>query len=305
MITGLPSHTARHSGLPGFSATPWAMMPGLPSRPMMRWETSPAPFDVPPDSTSMSLVCERLAHRGFELRFVVGDGAEKMGLAAILRDRRGDDRAVGVVDRGRAQRLAGLHQFVAGGDDGDARPARDGDLRDAAGRQHADLARADDGAGAQQRLAAGDIGAGIGDELSGRSGAADLDRARPRRLGVLDHDDGVCAARHRTAGRDRRGRARQDRPRRRDAAGDHLVVQHHAHRRRLAGRSEIGRTHRKAIDIGAVERRHVDRRHHVFGERAAERIGERALLAGTARGNNAASKRASASSRDRMVRNWS
>ena len=60
MITGLPSHTARHSGLPGFSATPWAMMPGLPSRPMMRWDTSPAPFDVPPDSTSMSLVSSAL-----------------------------------------------------------------------------------------------------------------------------------------------------------------------------------------------------------------------------------------------------
>ena len=121
---------------------------------------------------------QRLAHRGFELRFVVGDGAEKMRLAAVLRDRRRDDRAVGVVDRGRAQRLAGLHQFVAGGDDGDARPARDGNLRDAAGRQHADLARADDGAGAQQRLAAGDIGTGIGHELTGGSGAADFDRAR-------------------------------------------------------------------------------------------------------------------------------
>ena len=56
IITGLPSHTARHSGLPGFSATPWAMMPGLPSRPMMRCDTSPAPFEVPPESTSMSLV---------------------------------------------------------------------------------------------------------------------------------------------------------------------------------------------------------------------------------------------------------
>ena len=67
ITTGLPSQTARHSGLPGFSATPCAMMPGLPSRPMMRCDTSPAPFDVPPDSTSMSLVASALAHRGFEL----------------------------------------------------------------------------------------------------------------------------------------------------------------------------------------------------------------------------------------------
>ena len=60
MMTGLPSQTARHSGLPGFSATPCAMMPGLPSRAMMRWETSPAPFEVPPDSTSMSLSASAL-----------------------------------------------------------------------------------------------------------------------------------------------------------------------------------------------------------------------------------------------------
>ena len=47
----------------------------------------------------------------------------------------------------------------------------------------------------------------------------------------------------------------------------------------FAGRSEIGGTHRKAIDIGAIERRHVDRRHDVFGQRAAERIGERPRFA--------------------------
>ena len=52
--TGLPSATARHSGLPGFSATPCTRMPGLPSCETMRCERSPAPFDVPPDSTTMS-----------------------------------------------------------------------------------------------------------------------------------------------------------------------------------------------------------------------------------------------------------
>ncbi len=120
-----------------------------------------------------------------------------------------DDRAIGVVDRGRAQRLARLHQLVAGGDHGDARPARDGNLRDPAGRAHADLARADHGAGAQQRLAARDVGTGIGHELPGRGGAADLDRATADRLGMLDHDDGVGAARQRAAGRNRRRGSRQ------------------------------------------------------------------------------------------------
>ena len=60
MITGLPSQTARHSGLPGFSATPWAMIPGLPSRATMRWDKSPAPLEVPPESTSMSLTASAL-----------------------------------------------------------------------------------------------------------------------------------------------------------------------------------------------------------------------------------------------------
>ena len=118
----------------------------------------------------------------------------------------------------------------------------------------------------------------MGYELSRRGGAADLDRARPRRLGMLDHDDSVGAARHRTAGRDRSGGARQHRPYRRGAAGDDFVVQHDAHRRRLAGGGQIGGAHRKAVDIGAVEWRHVDRRHDILRQRAAERIRKRPLL---------------------------
>ena len=153
------------------------MMPGLPSRADDAMGDVARAFGRAARQHQHVAGRQRLAHRGFELRLVIGDGAEKCASPPFSADRRRDDRAVGVVDRGRAQRLAGLHQFIAGGDDGDARPARDAHLRDAAGRQHADLARADDGASAQQRLAAGDIGTGIGDELSGRSGAADVDRA--------------------------------------------------------------------------------------------------------------------------------
>ena len=145
---------------------------------------------------------ERITHRSFELVFVVGNGAEKHRFAAIFVHRRCDDRTIGVIDCGRRQRLTGLHQFVAGRDHRNARPAGDGDVRDAAGRQHADLARADDGAGAQQRLAAGDIGTGIGHELPWGSGAADFDRRMSRRLRVLNHDDSIRPARHWTAGRD-------------------------------------------------------------------------------------------------------
>ena len=84
-----------------------------------------------------------------------------------------------------------------------------------------------------------------------------------------------------------------------------LAIQPEANRCAFAGRREIRRAHRKAVDIGTVERRHVDRRSDVFGERRTERIGKLALSLGIARGNSAASKRASASSRDRILRNCS
>jgi hypothetical protein len=42
---------------------------------------------------------------------------------------------------------------------------------------------------------------------------------------------------------------------------------------------EIGRAHRKAVDIGAVEGRHVDRRDDIFAERRAERVRELARFA--------------------------
>ena len=69
---------------------------------------------------------KRVAHRGFKRGFIVGDRTEETRLAAIFRDRGGDDRTVGVVDRSRPQRHAGLHQFVAGREEsqraGGARP---------------------------------------------------------------------------------------------------------------------------------------------------------------------------------------
>ncbi|MEY9923187.1 hypothetical protein ABIF99_009502 [Bradyrhizobium japonicum] len=140
-------------------------------------------------------VRQRAAHGGFEFCLIVGNGAEEHRLAAVLVDRGGDDGAVGVVDRSRRERLAGLNQFVTGGDHGNTRLARDSHLGNAASRQHAYLARADHRAGAQQRLAARDVGACVGHELSGRNGSPDVDRIGPGGLGMLDHDDGVGAAR--------------------------------------------------------------------------------------------------------------
>ena len=87
----------------------------------------------------------------------IGKSAERDRLAARFDDRGGENRAVAVVDAGRLERLARLDQFVARRQHGNAGAADDADLRKAAGCEHADLARADARAFAQQRFAARDV----------------------------------------------------------------------------------------------------------------------------------------------------
>ena len=67
------------------------------------------------------------------------------------------------------------------------------------------------------------------------------------------------------------------------AAGEHLGVERQAARRGIGCADRVGGAQRKAVHIGAVERRHVDRRRHVVREHAAERIGERNGLGGKRR----------------------
>ena len=52
-------------------------------------------------------------------------------------------------------------------------------------------------------------------------------------------------------------------------SGDDFVVEHNANRRGFTGRRKVGGAHRKTIDVGAVERRHVDRGHDVFRQSEA------------------------------------
>ncbi len=59
------------------------------------------------------------------------------------------------------------------------------------------------------------------------------------------------------------------------AAGDHLGVEVEPAWRALGSAGRIGSAHRKAVDAGAVERRHVGRRRKVRGKHAVERVGER------------------------------
>ena len=62
------------------------------------------------------------------------------------------------------------------------------------------------------------------------------------------------------------------------AAGDHLGVERDLLRRAVGGAGGVGGAQRKAVDIGAVERRHVDRRGEIVRQHAAERSRERDAL---------------------------
>ena len=94
-------------------------------------------------------------------------------------------------------------------------------------------------------------------------------------FGLLDHHHGVGAARDDAAGGDRGRGAGPHFHRRRDAAGDHFGIERKALRRAVAGAGRIGGAHGKAVDIGAIERRRVDRRDHVGGKHAGKRRAER------------------------------
>jgi hypothetical protein len=67
------------------------------------------------------------------------------------------------------------------------------------------------------------------------------------------------------------------------AAGDHLGVECELLRRAVRRAGGIGRAQREAVDVGAIKRRHVDRRGKVARQHAAERCGERHALAGQGR----------------------
>jgi hypothetical protein len=92
---------------------------------------------------------------------------------------------------------------------------------------------------------------------------------------MLDHHHRVGAARDDAAGRDRRRRAGRHLERRLNPAGDHFGIEREAARRAVAGAGGIGGTHGETVDIGAVERRRIDRRDDIGCEHAGERRGER------------------------------
>ena len=108
--------------------------------------------------------------------------------------------------------------------------------------------------------------------------------ARPMRsslpldVGVLDHHHRVGAAGHHAAGGDGDGLAGPDGSDRHDAGVNHFVGQAHPTRHFLRGAEGVLRHDGEAVHVGAVERRHVHRRHDVGGEHAAQRVLQRHLL---------------------------
>ena len=203
---GLPCATARHSGLPGFSATPCTITPGLPSRDTMRYDRSPAPFEVPPESTTMS-------HSASAARTAADSAASSSGnapiadrLAASLRDRGGDDRAVRVIDRAGPQQRCRARRFRRRSREprrvgaAPRRPARS--RRPPACRSRA-TRYARRGAAASRRVRCRSphrrrTGPATTVRRRSIAGAAAVDQLR-----MLDHHDGIGAARDHAAGRDR------------------------------------------------------------------------------------------------------
>ena len=252
----------------------------------MRCDRSPAPFDVPPLKNDDVAGIERAAHGELERNLFVGEGAKRDRLAAGFAHGRGDDGAVAVVNAGRPQRLAGLDQFIAGRQHGHARPAHHIDRRKPAGCEHADLSRANPGAAAQQGLAARNIGAGVRNKLPGRRRPFQFDRGRGtviEQLGLFDHHHGVGAARNDAAGGDRRRGAGRHFDRRLDAAGDHFGIERKPLACAIAGTRGIGGAHGKAVDIGTVERRRIDRRNDVGGKNTRQRGSKRLTFRGKRR----------------------
>ncbi|GJE44265.1 hypothetical protein AEGHOMDF_3453 [Methylobacterium soli] len=216
---------------------------------------------------------EALADRRLEGRLVVRHDAARQSRAAILDDGGGHDRPVRIVDRAGPQGLARRHQLVAGRQHRHARAPHHRNAREPAGGEHADLAGGDEARAAQHRLAERHVGAGAADELAGPRRPDELDRGGAvmlEELRMLHHHHRVGAARDDAAGGDRGRGAGRDRERRGGAAGQDLGIEGEAHRARLAGARAVGGPDREAVDEGAVEGRHVDRRGDVLGQDPAE-----------------------------------
>ena len=206
----------------------------------------------------------------------VGAGGEHL---AVRRE------GVGVADLPRLERPAGRDELAAGGEDRDARPARDAHALDADGGEQADLGGAEESAALEQDVTDGDVLAGAAHVRAG--GGDGLDRHESAVDGrVLDLHDGVDARGQRRAGHDARRVAGRDRlghvPARRDV-DDHAELPAPA----LELRARDG----EAVHGGVGEGRYLFGRDDALRGGAPERLEQRDLFGRAAGGPRPARRR--------------
>ncbi len=172
---------------------------------------------------------------------VVGDDAERQRLAAAGGDEGGERQAVGADDLARRDRLARHHHLVAGGEDGDARPARHAQPRPVHRCRQADVAGGEAAALGEAELAGGEVEPGRAHIGAGRGALAHGDRGAGG-VDILLDDDGVGAGRQRGAGEDANRLARAD-PAVEAASGGNLADD----REPRQNRYNIGAAHGVAI----------------------------------------------------------
>ena len=137
------------------------------------------------------------------------------GHATKLLDRRTDDRGIGVVDGARRQRITRRNDFVARREDSDTWAPVNADRGESQRREDADLARGQVLSRSKHRFASGDVGPRIAHVLPGRERPPDLQELAGFGLDefrMLDHQDGIGAARKHAAGGNRRCKTADYRP---------------------------------------------------------------------------------------------
>lgn len=143
------------------------------------------------------------SQRGVESFGGVGGGGKDEGIATGTGDERGEHGSVGVADFAGAGGDIDGNEFVAGGEDGDARPCKDFEPGVAAGGGEGDLRGAELDTGRKEFVAAAGLRASGDDVIAGIDGSRCIQRDRAAGFfDVLEHDDAVGAFGDGRAGHD-------------------------------------------------------------------------------------------------------
>ena len=121
------------------------------------------------DPSHHVVVLEGTAQGGAQRVYVVAERAEEAGVAADLAHGIRQDAPVAVVDEARPHGFAGLYDLIAGGEDGNPRPAHDRHPVAPDRRQHAGLPGAQLRTREEHRLAPAHVRARERDRGAGRA----------------------------------------------------------------------------------------------------------------------------------------